>query len=1636
MPSAYPDLDHVFIKYTAQLKLTGVGTFKIIDGATNQPVLTYNFAPQYTQDRSFVSLNPTSKDCPSCDAGSYGPVLYIKFPRSLLKGRWMYTFVVSDGFAVTPGSPNNPLAGYSWSVITPDVEAPVPTSSSPGMDQAGVPISSPDFSMTFSEDIVLDSTKQATLHTVSGVQVATLAASVPYGVIPATFTTKRRSVRNQLVLKTAFGVQLTPSTRYFIKIPKGLVKDASGNEYIGKTQCSGCDWAFTTATSQAPTVVGAPGSLCNNTIEQGQIAVTPFANSENVPTTTSAVSFRFCGGVTVAKTGFISVKGGEGDATVTGLDLSKPWNDTMTVSQTSPGISDTVTIDFASNALHPLTTYTVTVDAGTFISNTGEKNAFYQWQFTTNDQPPPIALKSTWPLNNHVYNHTKITYVTVEYNASVFIGKQGKITLYEDSGLGLDGFEKILSVDMSGDTSKVTTYKTSTTRRSAHEAPHRRGVSPVATTLQCAGSCVTTQGATVKLQVPKPGLITSGKRYQGSIEKGAVTGSIGQHGPAVTKEDWNFITMTPSAGAAFNNPPLAVNNAAAANNGAAASTGSSANGLNFAVMAAAMGCLLLGILGAAGMYVYMNKNKADPFEAEEHDPIMIDDKDLLEDSSDDESSGDEDGEAVKNGAEQKTGDGPGTAAKAYDGHTPVHVNAVPDCLAVAALQSKVMDVETSYARVQKQGTPESDDEESGDDESGEAKTNKADQKTAAGPGTAAQAPPETAQDALRGMLMEHVSETPETEILKADIKNAANGIKAIEDMVTPGKKVNKWKAKSAMSSLNLLIAKMAETGQELPAMAALHAAAKHNSDVTPDQMKFLVAQAWPEVTRLRLERAAKIESMKLLDAVRSFTSGTMEEKECMEVVASVASETERLGSEAHTLKASCRAGCLTAMVAHVKTMDAQDEGVAIHMNPLGEAEKPDVVNEAQKLVDEHKDFMLHEASKLKGGFKQLLAAIATIEKINGNPEEDLSVQQIEDLTALVRELSAPMIYLYAGQQAIAAPVLEKMLIACQRAATGESSAYYLQAVVEEIRPQVERIKEKETEAAHVCNVLEQLSQVLESKSGDKEKKVAALLEKDGKKMAAVLQGHKARYAGWTHETPMSSSFRHPVSKSAELACLSSIVSTCENLCARPTEDAVIHANTEIKKLYRPSTLTKGDAEKFARCLVAMERFGNNDEGHNTTAELEQKLHEGQEPLGRFRDDMRVNVTGISTAFDLCAKIISRSADDEEYFQSDPKLVEKFNNAVLDAWANVTTLQAERHANKLAKTAMLRVEAFKADEMTIDQFQADVLNDRRTVNSLLEEDKDLYNEQLLLKSLGDLQEINDPDAINVATRETKSQLENIETVQRHTEALKAIAASFKDYLNPETKSQAVADLKQHIQDYAEIVVQLQALDADGAPLRSSLITAALMCDGTAPDAEVTRVAQQVISPAVLQHCSAPKSSDLHTLMTTIKEIVDQQSGSVTVKNQVEAQTRATNGRAKVKDEMDSHRKRLTFRSRLAFKKRAEENIELRQAEKTGAEWDGFAVEDVSLKSYTDTRTPCEKAFDDFDRNKDSIVTINEVIEYLLAIPFEERPEGLNDINPFQKAKMRKRLENMDTDRDGNLSFDEFASWWESNNGGKK
>merc|ERR1712185_316128 len=114
---------------------------------------------------------------------------------------------------------------------------------------------------------------------------------------------------------------------------------------------------------------------------------------------------------------------------------------------------------------------------------------------------------------------------------------------------------------------------------------------------------------------------------------------------------------------------------------------------------------------------------------------------------------------------------------------------------------------------------------------------------------------------------------------------------------------------------------------------------------------------------------------------------------------------------------------------------------------------------------------------------------------------------------------------------------------------------------------------------------------------------------------------------------------------------------------------------------------------------------------------------------------------------------------------------------------------------------------------------------------------------------------------------------------------------------------------------------------------------------------------------------------------------------TVKTQVAGQLNATKGGEKVAEVRASHRRRLAYRARLSVKKRATEVIELAKAEKTGAEWDGFQVEAVGLKkAETENLSPVEKAFRSFDRDGDGDITIDEVIEYLLSVGPEERPEG--------------------------------------------
>jgi hypothetical protein len=431
---------------------------------------------------------------------------------------------------------------------------------------------------------------------------------------------------------------------------------------------------------------------------------------------------------------------------------------------------------------------------------------------------------------------------------------------------------------------------------------------------------------------------------------------------------------------------------------------------------------------------------------------------------------------------------------------------------------------------------------------------------------------------------------------------------------------------------------------------------------------------------------------------------------------------------------------------------------------------------------------------------------------------------------------------------------------------------------------------------------------------------------------------------------------------------------------------------------------------------------------NDFAVLEDKIQEGLDVLQEHRKDPKVPLAGLCAAFDLAKRIVSKSRDDPEYWTGDTKLQAQFNDCVLDAWANLTLLQNEQHANKVTKNIIVNLDGLQAGKMSLDEFQAHVKNDREILNQLLQEDKDLHNEKALLGALKNLQDVNDAEMINYAVQDTKVQLNNIKATELKTIALKNLYDAFLLYIKD--PDNAVPLLTDHVQNDSKLVVQLAALEDEADPMRSCLIMAQRCVEGNPPPThpEIELLIDVVLRPQVALHCSAPKSSELNALMATIEEIVEKQSGSVSVKDQVAAQMQAQKGSEDVSNAMDSHRRRLAYRNRMQFTKKADEVVELRHAELCGAEWDGFRVDHVDLHSAVDTRTPVQKAYEAFDMNHDDMITIDEVIDYLLSVKPHQRPKGLENVNPWQKAKVRKKLQKMDTDRDGHLSFEEFSTWW--------
>jgi hypothetical protein len=866
---------------------------------------------------------------------------------------------------------------------------------------------------------------------------------------------------------------------------------------------------------------------------------------------------------------------------------------------------------------------------------------------------------------------------------------------------------------------------------------------------------------------------------------------------------------------------------------------------------------------------------------------------------------------------------------------------------------------------------------------------------------------------------------------------------------------------------------------------------KPKKPVTEDQLKFMVAQAWPEVSRLRLERAARININSLDSGVQEALRETSNLDELALLTQVQKAEGDRLEEEANILQAACKVGCLVPMILAPK-LNTQQATIQVVENPTLADEPVDekkdataitgvidvemvapktlearnpVLVAAQTVLTDYAAIIHSQAKGYSSDADSLLAAIKTLEGIKLNDNAP-TPKQVELLQKAVEELSPVMISMYAANRNIAGPTLERMLVAAQRAATGDSSTYYLKAVLEEIQPQIGRIKEKEKEVELLSQMFDKMEGIVNSNNADdmKLEKLEKLMKEksptlspSGKPVSwdeatrTMLNGHMMRYAGWERESP-SFHTKQPRSHSAELRTMTAIVATCETAVQNGSDDVINAARSEAYRLYAPCKVDAAICGQFAKCLTIMEKFAHKDENPETGApytvdEMEAGIKDGVPMIAELRQDPKIAVAGLSSVFDLAARIIRRSKNEPDYYENggDTKageMKEQFINALQDSWTNLTVLQSELHANDVTKELVQCLEAKRTGDMSLDALQAHIVNARAVLNRLLEEDRDLFDETALLKAIENLQTPSDPEKTNEAVQETQIQLANIKVTEQHTEALKTMHANFMLFTQDGgDKDLAIQALQADIVNFSPLVVKLAALEDNAGPMRESLVLAKLLTDAykvNSPDlaaleARVMLLASTTIRPEVALHCSAPKSAKLNTLMATIQTLVDKQQEAKNSKDNVVVLLDAKTEVTKVQEEMDDHRRRLAYRNRMQVSKKSAEKIDLRRAEAGGAFWEGFQMENYDpLKHVQDNRSEMEKAFDCFDIDKDGEITLEEVMQYLLSVPAGKRPKGLEDVNPFQKKKMERRLRGMDTDGDGKLSFAEFSEWWNSQN----
>lgn len=1752
-PVIHPQLPEVFITYDVPVKLSNVGKFTIVDAddSTSTPVVQYDMS--VAADRAYVSVRPNNEACGVhvCTASSSGKVVMFQITTKLQGGK-TYTINIDSGFAHSVSSVNDEAPGATWSFNTPDTTAPTVVSKSPKAEQTGVAVYQPEFKMTFSENVKLEDGLSAVLFNGDGSRVASLTA-------------KLGTDQKTLKFSVPAGTRLKALTEHHIMVPYGAVTDLSGNKFFGTTLCSGCDWTFTTAHSEAPTIVNAPGALCNNTENPGVVAVNPGVDSVGVLVDTSYITFRWCvpfttgtetlnytytstetltnatsgeqyeisnptlGAKTVAVTtyrtapvpiprdklvearktqgdaGYITITNKEGDYTVAGIDLMAVAVDNGTVFTSKSVVSshDEYRINIASSALKYGTTYTVTIPANSYLSYTMEPNQHYQWDFTTAPAPPPIRLRNTFPVHNTEYNRTKVNKMDVTYDQPLVLGTEGEICFYRNAGEG-GGYEKTACVDMTA-LNTMTIYETSfNSRRNWNHQKQRRGASVVQQTFACTGDCVSTSGPTVSMQLPPSlNLLSDGQRYAGSISQGSVTGAFGQPGPQMSKTQWvwNTNTKLPSSYTGWSG-------AAAGGAGAtAASSSSSAAATPWWVwLLVGLGALI--VLGAivAGIVWGMKDKTKKKGELGVHDFEPLDDE------------FDEDGdwadlEAELEGSLPGVDSGPGKSGKGYKG--PIGPDVVPACDEVAQLDKMIDDVSLQLASLGDKSRDEWDDFITG-----VALTTDPPKKIAEAGGKSGAPPGGIAIEGTvaGGALLGDIELIKDIE--KSDIKAAANSIVAVQKLISPvaAAKVNKWRVRSEMLQGKAVVAKMDSIGEPIPAInAMIHNgwAMSKDSGEGPGNLDFLVAQAWPEVTRLRVERLAKLEHMEISKGLNETSNKTRTIPQFAELILKSKKIGKMLKLESEVLGTAMKLSTIGPLLALTaapliagpedkdgegkmqvnpasdmnsdinaiqqmqETGKIQSDAIEIEMGAIATLKAPDKLNLIQGIFDSHEHVIReHTHAENLDHVDPVTALQGTIHQINklvpDKSQSSYPPETLDALEAVVKEMSPVMIHLHAMNNTVAGPQLEKILVATQRVTDGLSTMYYLQAVIDEVTPQLARIHAKEMETKIVTDILDGMDPILKSHHSPEKKLdgLGKLMEEKLPDLTTALKAHEQRYKAWLHEVPAFDTNQQAGIASMELLALSGVVSTCEAVVMRNNPDMLNSAFSAVNKLYLPTKLVDGDAEKLARCLNAMEIFvcnpnlavekytkmedvppcirchrpltGDNPqdmkcehcENLEVTPEMLEDLRngiqEGKEPLERLHSDIRCDVAKIRTAFDLMERILNQSTDDPDFFTTcvEPKnLPAKAKCVIFDAWGNISKLQAEKQANVLTENLLQIIAARKSDSLTPDEFATEVLNHRLTLNKLLEANKDLTNEQNLLGALNNLGDINDADAINVAVREAKVQIANIRITEEYTECLKELFKAFGIYL--EDRDQGIKLLKQFVQNYSHLEVRLGAMDDDPFPLRSGLILAErCVCDPVTPQKfEIQLLMMGILNPQIIAHTSAPKTRDIEDIMKAAEEVIDMQSKSKTAEDHIKNATKAKSATNNVNEEMDAHRNRLAYRNRLAVQNQSKEEVNLRKAEKTGAEWEFASLEDVTLKkAHQDD--PVELMYHTFDLDHDKDVTVAEIVKYIPKVEKKKLPPSIRKLNLFQKKKLLAEVQKADTDNDGSLSFGEFKAWWTS------